>query len=470
MSNHNLLNNRYSDKTIYIYGIFLWLIRIKLLTFEEIILESSISHKLWEGFIVSIKEKFNNLKSGFHHSFWVANIMELFERIAYYGQATILSIFLRNHLKFSEVEAGQLSSIFGGLIYFLPIFAGALADKFGFKKAFSFAFFILAIGYFLIGSTGMQAFAGWYDNFGLFPALTVILIFTAIGGSFIKPSVLGTVALTTTQETKSLGYAIYYWLVNIGAAIGPLIAYFVRDSIGIEFVYLVSAISCFLMFISTRFFFKEPESRNGNENKTVSQVLKNMMFVLSNFRFVIFLLIFSLYWLMFWQIFIIVPFYITDFISADAPFEIIESVDAWGIILLQLPINRLSKRLAPITAITTGFFISTLCWGIILMNPTIPLFIAGIIVFSLGEQIQAPRYYEYIADLAPKGQAALFQGFAFLPVAIGWFFGGTLGGWLYQSYAVKSDNHSLIFITLIGIGLIATFLMFLYNLFIKKNS
>ena len=90
------------------------------------------------------------------------------------------------------------------------------------------------------------------------------------------------------------------------------------------------------------------------------------------------------------------------------------------------------------------------------------------IVFSLGEQTQAPRYYEYIADLAPKGQAALFQGFAFLPVAIGWFFGGTLGGWLYRTFAVESDNHSIIFIVLTGIGLIATFLMFLYNKLVKS--
>jgi POT family proton-dependent oligopeptide transporter len=416
---------------------------------------------------VSSIERLNKLKSGFHNTFWVANIMELFERIAYYGQAVILSVFLRNHLKFNEIETGQLSSIFGGLIYFLPIFAGALADKFGFKKAFSIAFFMLAIGYFSIGATGIEAFKGWYGNIDLFPLLTVILIFTAIGGAFIKPSVLGTIALTTRHETKSLGYAIYYWLVNIGGALGPLIAYFVRDRIGIEFVYLVSAISCFLMFLSTRIFFKEPGGKGGNENITLGQVAKNMMLVLSNFRFVIFLLIFSLYWLMFWQIFVIVPFYITDHISANAPFEIIESVDAWGIILFQLPINRLSKRFAPITAITMGFFVSTLCWGIILINPTIPLFIAGIVVFSLGEQTQAPRYYEYIADLAPKGQVALFQGYAFLPVAIGWFFGGTLGGWLYKSFAVETSNHSIIFIVLIGIGLIATLLMFLYNRFVK---
>jgi dipeptide/tripeptide permease len=394
--------------------------------------------------------------------------MELFERLAYYGQATILSIFLRNTLKFNEVQAGQLSSIFGGLIYFLPIFAGALADKYGFKKAFSFAFFVLSIGYFLIGSTGMTMFAGIYNNSNLFIILSCILIFTAIGGSFIKPSVLGTIALTSKPESKSLGYAIYYWLVNVGAAIGPLIAYFVRNSIGIQAVYIVSAVSCFLMFLVTMFFYKEPEEDSVKEKKSINDVLRHMGLVLKRYRFIIFLLIFSLYWMMFWQIFIIIPFYVTDFISKDAPFEIIESVDAWGIILLQLLVNRLTKNMAPITAIIVGFAFTILAWGVIMIHPSILMIIAGMIIFSIGEQTQAPRYYEYIADLAPKGQAALFQGFAFLPIAIGWAFGGTLGGWLYKTFAKESNQPSMIFLILLCIGVVTTILMFFYNLYIKK--
>lgn len=417
---------------------------------------------------MSIAIDLKKVRSQFHNSFWIANFMELFERLAYYGQATILSIFLRNTLRFNEVQAGQLSSIFGGLIYFLPIFAGALADKYGFKKAFSFAFFVLSIGYFLIGSTGMPMFAGIYNNNNLFIILSCILVFTAIGGSFIKPSVLGTIALTSKPESKSLGYAIYYWLVNIGAAIGPLIAFFVRNSIGIQAVYIVSAVSCFLMFLVTIFFFKEPEEVNAKEKKSIKDVLLHMGLVLKRFRFIIFLLIFSLYWTMFWQIFIIIPFYLTDFISKDSPFEIIESVDAWGIILLQLAVNRLTKNMAPITAIIVGFAFTILAWGVIMVHPSIFMIIAGMVIFSIGEQTQAPRYYEYIADLAPKGQAALFQGFAFLPIAIGWAFGGTLGGWLYKTFAKESNQPSIIFLILLCIGIITTFLMFLYNLYIKK--
>ncbi|MCZ7615172.1 MAG: MFS transporter [Ignavibacteriaceae bacterium] len=120
----------------------------------------------------------------------------------------------------------------------------------------------------------MSGFESYYSDTNLFIVLSFILIFTAIGGSFIKPSVLGTVALTTTKETKSFGYAIYYWLVNMGAAIGPFLAYLVRDSFGIQFVYLVSAISCALMFLVTLFFFKEPQAKLDEQRDSLVQVIK----------------------------------------------------------------------------------------------------------------------------------------------------------------------------------------------------
>jgi dipeptide/tripeptide permease len=420
--------------------------------------------------------RFEKLKTGFQRSFWIANGMELFERLAYYGQATILSVYLRNHLKFSEIQTGQLSSIFGGLIYFLPIFAGALADKFGFKKAFSFAFFVLAIGYFLIGSTGISPFSGWYSNVNLFPVLSVILIFTAMGGSFIKPSVLGTVALTTTPESKSLGYAIYYWLVNIGAAIGPFLAYLVRDSIGIEYVYLVSAISCGLMFLVTVFIYKEPELKLLEERESLLIVFKNLWTVVKNIRFMVFLLIFALYWIVFWEFFIVVPFYISDYISPESPIEIVLSVGAWTIILFQIPINRLTKKLPTQTAILIGFIFAACCWFLLYFASIagikigIGLIIAMIFTFSLGEQTQAPRFYEYLADLAPKGQAALFQGFAFLPIAIAWTLGGTFGGWLYETFATKGHRPDLVFLCIGLVGVAAALCMLIYNIYIRKRE
>ncbi len=419
--------------------------------------------------------------SSFQPSFWVANSLELFERLAYYAQQVVMIIFLRNHLKFSEIDAGTLSSIFGGFVYLLPIFAGTFADKYGFRKAFSFAFLIMMTGYFLIGSVGTPLLSGVAKVVPLFWLLAILLIFTAIGESFIKPSVLGTIALSTTPETKSLGYAIYYMLVNVGGAVGPLIAYFFRERIGIESVYMVSATTCGLMFLGTLIFYKAPQAALSIEQPSLRTKLADMARVLMNGRFMVFLLIFSLYWIMFWQTFVIIPLYLTDFISKSAPFEIIESVDAWAIIVLQVIVNRMTKKLPPVTAIVVGFGISTLTWFVIAIHPTIWMIVGALVVWSIGEMTQAPRYYEYIADHAPKGQEALFQGYAFLPIAIAWFIGGTFGAWLYSSMTkdllVRTGETvrvlgqpTGIWLVLAGIGILATILMLMYNYHISRKE
>ncbi|HVN47998.1 MAG TPA: MFS transporter [Bacteroidota bacterium] len=412
---------------------------------------------------MKIQNGFTSLTSKFHPTFWVANGMELFERLAYYGQQIVFMVYLRNRIGFTEAEAGQLSGIFGGLLYLLPILGGTLADKWGFRRAFNVAFTILALGYFLIGSVGMSAFAGVYGNFSHYWLLLIFLILTAFGGSFIKPSVLGTVAATTTEESKSLGFALYYWLVNAGAMIGPTIAYFVRDTFGNEFVYIVSSLSCLAMLVVNIFLYKEVKGSLPEVNESLGKKMTNLFVVLANYKFMIFLLTYSLYWIIFWQEFIIVPYYITDFIGKETPYEIIQSWSAAGaIILLQIPINRLTKHIATRSAIVTGFAISSLIWIIIAIHPSLITIGAGIAAFAIGEMIQAPRYYEYISEIAPPGQQGLFQGYAFLPIAIARFVGDPFGGWLYQT-AKASGRIELVWYSLIAVGVTGTLLMFLYN-------
>ncbi len=419
---------------------------------------------------MNIRARVQEIRSGFHPTFWVANGMELFERLAYYGQQIVFMIYLRNRLGFSESEAGQLSGIFGGLIYLLPILAGTLADKWGFRRAFNIAFSVLALGYFFIGSLGMHAFAGVYSNFNLYWLLLIFLVLTAFGGSFIKPSVLGTVAVTSKDETKSLGFAVYYWLVNVGALLGPTIAYFVRDRFGNEFVYLVSSISCLAMLMVNLILYKEVKSARTEVIESLGKKIANLFVVLANFKFMIFLLIYSLYWIIFWQEFIIVPYYVTDYINANAPYEILQSwAGAGAIILFQIPLNRLTKNIPTRSAIVLGFGVSSLIWLIIGIYPSIPTIAAGIVAFAIGEMIQAPRYYEYISEIAPPGQQGLYQGYAFLPIAIARFVGDPLGGWLYQT-SKANGRPEMVWFALIGIGVLGTLLMILYNKFVKVEQ
>jgi POT family proton-dependent oligopeptide transporter len=217
-------------------------------------------------------------------------------------------------------------------------------------------------------------------------------------------------------------------------------------------------------------------------------ILKKLFIVITNFRFIIFLLIFALYWVLFWQFFVVIPFYVADYISPNAPIEIIISIGAWTIICFQIPINRLTKNISERNAILIGFIFAALCWLFLFfilpsaqgtttdilwwknVSLGIPTIMAAIFLFSIGEQTQAPRFYEYIADLAPKGQEALFQGFAFLPIAIAWGFGGTIGGWLYYKFATQANNPQIIFLVLFIVGVLAVILMLIYNSVYKNKQ
>jgi POT family proton-dependent oligopeptide transporter len=410
------------------------------------------------------------LRKNFLPPFWVANVMELFERLAYYGQQVVFMVYLRDVLGYSESQAGGFSSVFGGVMWLFPIVAGTLADKWGFRRSFTIAFTMLGLGYFLIGSLGLPAFAGIYGTEKHGFLLLLFLLFTAVGGSFIKPSVLGTVAVTSTEEGRSLGFALYYWLVNLGALLGPTIAYVVRDNIGYAYVYLVSAISCAAMLVTTLIKYKDVKPLSGVVVETLAKKFVNLVVVLGNFRFMIFLLIYALYWIIFWQEYIVIPYYATDFIGKSAAYELVMS---WGgagaIVVLQIPLNWITKKLPTHKAILAGFAISSFIWVIIAIAPSLPMIAAGIVAFAIGEMIQAPRYYEYISEIAPPGQQALFQGYAFLPIALARFIGDPIGGWVYQT--AKAEGHiEIVWFTLIGIGFLATALMALYNRFLLPRT
>jgi POT family proton-dependent oligopeptide transporter len=412
--------------------------------------------------------KISQLRSGFPTNFWIANSLELFERLAFYGAKAVLTVFLATKVGL-EKEAGTLAGIFSGIIYALPVLAGVLVDRYGFRKTLTTCFSIFTIGYMLIGIAGLEFGTQIMETTGRVPYILTVLLFTAVGGSLIKPCIVGTVSRTSPVDKKALGFSIYYTLVNIGGTLGPVIAGQLRQNIGIEYVLIMSSFTSFLLLIGTRLFFKEPVAVVGEEpqeKRTFGKVFSDMLTVFANFKFILFLVIFSGFWLMFWQIFYLMPFYGTDVIHFK-DFELLEALDAFCIILLTVPMAALVKKWKPITAMTLGFAFSSFSWIIIAMSPTVIGAFIGIALFALGESTQAPRFYEYVSSLAPKDQIGTFMGFAFLPVAIGSFSAGAVSDWLRINY-LHSDPTTM-WLIVAGMGFLSTALMILYNLFIAKH-
>ena len=415
---------------------------------------------------MAFAQRISELRSGFSSTFWIANTLELFERLAFYGAKAVLVTFLLDKVGLIN-EAATLAGIFSALIYALPIVAGVLVDRYGFRKTLMACFLIFCIGYFLIGMAGMQFGEQIVNAIGKRTYVLGVLILTAVGGSLIKPCIVGTVAKTTNEQTKSLGYSIYYTLVNIGGAIGPILALVIRENLGIESVLVMSSVTSFLLFIGTFIFFKEPGDSVNEEARTFAKVFGDMLLVFANVRFITFLLIYSGFWLMFWQIFYLVPQYgiaVLDF----QEFELLEAVDAICIIFLTVPMAFLVKKWKPISAMSLGFIFSSFSWIIMGAIPTVQATMIAIGLYALGEATQAPRFYEYVASLAPKGQIGTFMGFAFLPVAIGSFSAGIIADWLRTTYL--DSNPSMMWYILAGVGFVSTFLMLLYNTFLAPKQ
>jgi len=414
---------------------------------------------------MSLRERASTIVNGFSSTFWIANTLELFERLAYYGSKAVLTVFLATKVGL-EKEAGFLAGLFNAVLYALPIVAGVFVDKYGFKRTLMVCFAIFCVGYFLIGLAGMEYGQVIVETVGKRNYVIGVLLLTAVGGSLIKPCIVGTVAKTSKPGAQALGFSIYYTLVNLGGAIGPIIAFYVRQDLGIEFVLVMSSITSFLLFFGAWFFFKEPDGEAG-EKKTFAKVFSDMVLVFANIKFMSFLLIFSGFWMMFWQVFYTLPFYATKVLHYEA-FEFLETVDAWTIILITIPVTAFVSKWKPVVAIIIGFTIASASWIVIGAGGTILFTIIGIMLFALGEATQAPRFYEYVSSLAPKGQVGTFMGFAFLPVAIGSFTAGILSDWLRSSYL--DTDPAMMWYTLSGIGLTSTALMIVYNLVVKKSN
>lgn len=417
---------------------------------------------------MDISSRLREIRSGFTPTFWIANTLELFERLAFYGAKAVLAVYLATKVGLPE-EAGSLAGLFSGVIFSLPIVAGVFVDRYGFRRTLMACFAMFCVGYFLIGLAGLEGGQVIVDGVGRKAYIIVVLLLTAIGGSLIKPCIVGTVAKTSKPDVKSMGFSIYYTLVNIGGALGPVLALQVRQNLGIEYVLVMSSLTSFLLLIGAALFFREPENIDGVERQPSSfgKVFHDMLLVFGNLKFISFLVIFSGFWIMFWQIFYSFPFYVTDILKFPQ-FEILETVDAWTIILVSVPITALVKKWEPITAMTLGFVIASLSWIIIGASATVPAAIIGVSMFAIGEATQAPRFYEYVSSLAPREQVGTFMGFAFLPVAIGSFVAGPLADWLRASYL--QTDPAMMWYTLAAIGIASTVLMLLYNVLIAKKG
>jgi dipeptide/tripeptide permease len=417
------------------------------------------------------------VRSRFPRTFWVANVMELFERAAYYGMNSVLAVYLtatvaEGGLGFTEQSVGFLQSIVYAMTYVLPILGGALADRYGYRRMLLVAFSFLTTGYFAAGYSSTYAL--------VFLALLVM----ATGSGLFKPIISGTIARSTDDSNSAFGFGIYYWMINLGAFLAPLVVS-VLKGFSWQYVFMASAVYCALMLLPTLFIFQDPP--RPDNTKTFKQVMLGAAEVLGDARFMLMIVVYSGFWILYFQNFGSILWYLRDFVDktpVDATMngliaslglaitfkfdaEHVTVINAGTIILLQVLVSRIVKTKPALPTMITGMMFGAVGFLLLAASQHGWIFVLGIAVFSIGEMTAHPKYYSFVGLVAPQDRKAVYMGYAFLYGVFGSLLGSNLGAFLYARFmkpviglpdaAVTARNFWLMFTVLdvvAAIGLI----------------
>lgn len=437
---------------------------------------------------------------GFTKAFYVANTVELLERMAFYAVFIVLTIYLSTTLGFNDFEASIISGIFAGGLYLLPIFTGAYADKIGFRKSMIIAFSLLSVGYFGLGilptlletsglveygkTTVFNGLQNSLEKWTILPVLTVLMV----GGSFIKSIISGSVAKETTEATRARGYSIFYMMVNIGAFTGKTIIDPLRNAIGDEAYIYINYFSCIMTLVALiAVIFLYKSNHNAGEGKSMREISRGFLRIITNKRLLALILITTGFWMVQQQLYATMPKYVIRMAGEAAKPGWIANVNPFVVVCCVSFITRLLAKKTAITSMAIGMFLIPvsallMACGNILGNDILSgmsnitlMMILGIVVQALAECFISPRYLEYFSLQAPKGEEGMYLGFSHLHSFLSSIFGFGLAGILltkycpdpllfdsHEAWAAASVNAHYIWYYFAAIGLIAAFALLIF--------
>jgi len=373
-------------------------------------------------------------------NYWITIIFEFFERGSYYGMMSVLSLYMTEELGFGKDQVGIIKSTIQPLLYFLPILTGAIADRMGYRKTLMVAFGLLGTGYFLTSQTEQYAM------------VFISLVVMGLGAGTFKPIISGTIAKVTDERTSTLGFGIFYWTINLGAFLFPLILVPMLKAIDWSYVIIASAIGTGMMLIPTIFFYKEParvEVKKEPFGVIMKEIFSKIAVVFMDWRFILFIFIYSWFWILYFQMFDSVLWYMKAFVDAEPlnnfvnrvtglnwkfDTEHVTVINAGTIILLQLFISSIVSKTKALPTMVVGISFGTIGMAILSLSTSIWIFLIGIFIFSIGEMTAHPKFISYLGLIAPPDKKATYMGFGFLYGVFGSFIGGYLGAFLYLRF------------------------------------
>lgn len=405
---------------------------------------------------------FQTLKT-YPRSFWMGCIIEMFERLAWYGNRVVLPIYIcqadePGGLHFTQAQKSSIYGTFAFVAATVPMISGGLADRYGYKTLIRIYVALNILAYVLMAN--VRSYPGFFASY----------LIVAVANSLFKPAIQGTLAQSMDKRTSSVGWGLFYWVVNVGGAVGPPFAGLLHI-MGWSYVFYGCAAITLLNFF---LLWTYPNVESGAEKKPLFDVLKNTILNLADRRLLAIVIIFSGFWTMLYQLWDFMPNFYADWVDSSGFVKAIGGLPSFltqetarGVMLKQenalnlnsvmivcfvIAASYLVRKMRVLTAMTMGFVIATFGNVMFGLSTSVYFVFLGIMLFSLGEMLTGPKKTEYFALIAPPGKKALYLGYVNIPVALGQVFGATIVAKWYGNYgekavlalkylATKTDRH-----------------------------
>ncbi|MEJ2541720.1 MAG: MFS transporter [Gemmatimonadota bacterium] len=414
-------------------------------------------------------------RTAFPAVFWVANSIEVLERFAYYGIYFGFGIYMAS-LGYSRAQLGIVQSLFLLLSYGVPVISGSFADRFGFKKVLIFSYLAYLPAILLLIFT--KSYSG----------IVLTMLSSGLAAGIFKPLIAATVRAVTDKTNKTLGFGIFYAMVNVGGSFGPIVLGKLR-AISWNYAFMAAAASVVVMLIITIIFYEEPEREI--EGVTMGEKLRDIGLALSDVKFTLLLILLGVFfWLPYWCFFNLCAVYVDGNLDTARLYQEMQAVlgtavanffsqvdedgvrrilgetishTGWIIMVLQVAVSRTAERFKAMPTFLVGLLLISVGFVVLafakISAPAV-IFL-GILVFAVGEMVSSPRIQEYITWIAPKEKAGLYMGMNFLAIMIGAAFSGITYTSLYGHFEGAGHPEYVWFVlavhTFLGIGALTLF-------------
>ncbi len=378
----------------------------------------------------------------FPRTFWTGNAAELCERAAYYGTFIALRTYLIRVVGLDDVQAGVVAGLFGGWIYLVPFFTGAIADRMGFRNALILAFVLLTVGY---GSLGVFSTLG--------PVLGGLALIV-LGGAFVKPVITGTVAKSSDATNRARAFSIFYMVVNIGSFTGKTVVAPMRIQMGVDTVPFFSAGASLFALILVMLIYRPPDDSDA-QPKNIREVLQGMWMAMSNIRFLALIVITAGFWAIQGQLYASMPDYVLRMAGETYKPEWYANVNPLVVVIFVVAVTQMVRAwkpqnsmlvamaLIPLSSLamaSSSWFRGNVSIFGIEVHPITLMMVIGISIQGLAECFLSPKYLEYASKQAPRGKEGVFLGFAHINTFFAWIFGFIFSGYLLRAFCPEPST------------------------------